>query len=51
GTPVNRSNGDKVGLVAQRIRTRGYEPQCLGLESLLAHNQPEGEVRFPLGVE
>ncbi|GMN25874.1 hypothetical protein TIFTF001_045999, partial [Ficus carica] len=26
GTPGNRSSGDGVGPVAQRIRARGYEP-------------------------
>ncbi|GFQ00193.1 hypothetical protein PHJA_002163300 [Phtheirospermum japonicum] len=28
GTPGNRSSGDGVGPVAQRIRARGYEPRC-----------------------
>ncbi|CAA0806011.1 Unknown protein [Striga hermonthica] len=28
GTPGNRSSGDGVGLVAQRIRARGYKPRC-----------------------
>jgi hypothetical protein len=51
GTPANRSSGDVVGPVAQRIRARGYEPRCRGFESLLAHNRPKGEVPFPLGVE
>ena len=51
GTPGNRSAGDEVGPVAQRIRARGYEPRCRGFESLLAHNRPKGEVPFPLGVE
>ncbi|KAL3648437.1 hypothetical protein CASFOL_007861 [Castilleja foliolosa] len=27
GTPGNRSSGDGVGPVAQRIRARGYEPR------------------------
>ncbi|KAL3502593.1 hypothetical protein ACH5RR_037042, partial [Cinchona calisaya] len=26
----NRSDGDEVGPVAQRIRAHGYEPQCRG---------------------
>lgn len=30
-TPANRFSGDGVGLVAQRIRTRGYEPRCLAI--------------------
>ncbi|KAF1876815.1 hypothetical protein Lal_00033127 [Lupinus albus] len=30
GTPGNRSSGDWVGPVAQRIRARGYEPRCRG---------------------
>ncbi|GFQ08764.1 hypothetical protein PHJA_003020400 [Phtheirospermum japonicum] len=30
GTPGNRSSGDGVGPVAQRIRARGYEPRCRG---------------------
>ncbi|PHU15527.1 hypothetical protein BC332_16732 [Capsicum chinense] len=50
GTPRNRSSGDRVGPVAQRIRARSYEPQCRGFESLLAHNRPKREVPFPLGV-
>ncbi|MFQ6668228.1 hypothetical protein Gotur_033961 [Gossypium turneri] len=50
GTLGNKSNGDDVGLVAQRIRARGYEPQCQRFESLLAHNWPERERPFPLGV-
>ena len=37
GTTGNRSSGDGVGPVAQRIRARGYEPRCRGFESLLAH--------------
>ncbi|GJU20956.1 ribosomal protein L2 [Tanacetum coccineum] len=41
GTPGNRSSGDGVGPVAQRIRARGYEPRCRGFESLLAHNRPK----------
>ncbi|GJW12040.1 probable 26S proteasome non-ATPase regulatory subunit 3 [Tanacetum coccineum] len=41
GTPENRSSGDGVGPVAQRIRARGYEPRCRGFESLLAHNRPK----------
>lgn len=41
GTPGNRSSGDEVGPVAQRIRARGYEPRCRGFESLLAHNRPK----------
>ncbi|GKE19147.1 hypothetical protein Tco_1426724, partial [Tanacetum coccineum] len=41
GTPGNRSSGDGVGLVAQRIRARGYEPRCRGFESILAHNRPK----------
>ncbi|KAH0640780.1 hypothetical protein KY285_037366 [Solanum tuberosum] len=49
GTPRNRSSGDGVGPVAQRIRARGYEPRCRGFESLLAHNRPKREVPFPLG--
>ncbi|XLT22730.1 hypothetical protein HN873_054022 [Arachis hypogaea] len=44
GTPENRSSGDGMGPVAQRIRARGYEPRCLGFESLLAHNRPK---RYP----
>ncbi|KAL3510108.1 hypothetical protein ACH5RR_029509, partial [Cinchona calisaya] len=43
GTPGNRSGGDEVGPVAQRIRARGYEPRCRRFESLLAHNRPKGE--------
>ncbi|CAA7013171.1 unnamed protein product [Microthlaspi erraticum] len=31
GTPGNTSSGDGVGLVAQRIRARGYEPRCRGI--------------------
>ena len=38
GTPRNKSSGDRVGPVAQRIRARGYEPQCQGFESLFTHN-------------
>ncbi|KAF1855287.1 hypothetical protein Lal_00044989 [Lupinus albus] len=49
GTPGNRSSGDWVGPVAQRIRARGYEPRCRGFESLLAHNRPKREFPFPLG--
>ncbi|MBA0731703.1 hypothetical protein Golax_023357 [Gossypium laxum] len=49
GTPGNRSNGDEVGPIAQRIRARGYEPRCREFESLLAHNWPKRE-GFPLGV-
>ena len=48
-TPGNRSSGDGVGPVAQRIRARGYEPRCRGFESLLAHNLPFWEGPFPLG--
>lgn len=36
-----------MGLVAQRIRARGYEPRCRGFESLLAHNLPKREGPFP----
>ena len=43
GYPRNRSSGDGVGPVAQRIRARGYEPRCRGFESLLAHNRPKRE--------
>ncbi|KAG6467711.1 hypothetical protein ZIOFF_074453 (mitochondrion) [Zingiber officinale] len=50
GTPGNRSSGDGVGPVAQRIRARGYEPRSRGFESLLAHNLPFLEGPFPLGV-
>ncbi|KAF4349368.1 hypothetical protein G4B88_007858 [Cannabis sativa] len=50
GTPGNRSSGDGVGPVAQRIRARGYEPRCRGFESLLAHNWPKREGPFPLGA-
>ena len=46
GTPGNRSSGDGVGPVAQRIRARGYEPRCRGFESLLAHNRPKREGPF-----
>ncbi|KAG6467076.1 hypothetical protein ZIOFF_075122 [Zingiber officinale] len=49
GTPGNRSSGDGVGPVAQRIRARGYEPRSRGFESLLAHNLPFLEGPFPLG--
>ena len=35
-----------MGPVAQRIRARGYEPQCRGLESLLAHKRPP-ELKIP----
>ena len=49
GTPGNRSSGDGVGPVAQRIRARGYEPRCRGFESLLAHNRPKREGPFPPG--
>ncbi|KAC9709419.1 hypothetical protein E3N88_45355 [Mikania micrantha] len=49
GTSGNISSGDAVGPVAQRIRARGYEPQCRGFESLLAHNRPKREGHFPLG--
>lgn len=38
-----------MGLVAQRIRARGYEPRCRGFESLLAHNRPKREGPFPPG--
>ncbi|KAL4387689.1 hypothetical protein GQ457_09G015510 [Hibiscus cannabinus] len=31
GTPGNRSSGDEVGPVAQRIRACGYEPRCRGV--------------------
>ncbi|MFQ6643046.1 hypothetical protein Gotur_018769 [Gossypium turneri] len=51
GTPGNRSSGDEVGPVTQRIRVRGYEPRCRGFESLLAHNRPKREGPFPLGEE
>ncbi|KAK8925870.1 hypothetical protein KSP39_PZI018468 [Platanthera zijinensis] len=44
-TPWNKSSGDGVGPVAQRIRALGYEPRCRGFESLLAHNRPKREVR------
>ncbi|MBA0722392.1 hypothetical protein Golax_003073, partial [Gossypium laxum] len=44
----NRSSGDEVGLVAQRIRARGYKPWCQGFESILAHNRPKREEPFPL---
>lgn len=47
GTPGNGSGGDGVGLVAQRIRARGYEPRCRGFESLLAHNRSKREGPFP----
>ncbi|MBA0731266.1 hypothetical protein Golax_022730 [Gossypium laxum] len=50
GTIGNRSNGDEVGPVAQKIRARGYELRCWGFESLLAHNRPKREGPFPLGV-
>ncbi|KAL7592001.1 hypothetical protein Lser_V15G34650 [Lactuca serriola] len=49
GTPGNRSSGDGVGPVAQRIRARGYEPRCRGFESLLAHNRPKRGRAFPSG--
>ncbi|KAG2241184.1 hypothetical protein Bca4012_052315 [Brassica carinata] len=45
----DRSSGDGVGLVAQRIRARGYEPRCRGFESLLAHNRSKREGPFPPG--
>ncbi|KAG8473084.1 hypothetical protein CXB51_034981 [Gossypium anomalum] len=51
GTPRNRSSGDEVGPIAQRIKARGYEPRCRGFESLLVHNRPKREGPFPLGVE
>ncbi|GJR25160.1 hypothetical protein Tco_0973687 [Tanacetum coccineum] len=41
GSPRNRSSGDGVGPVAQRIRARGYEPRCRGVESILTHNRPK----------
>ncbi|MBA0820727.1 hypothetical protein Gohar_003685, partial [Gossypium harknessii] len=50
GTLGNRSNGDDMGLIAQRIRARGYEPRCRDFKSLLAHNRPKREGPFPLGV-
>ncbi|GFP93275.1 hypothetical protein PHJA_001471900, partial [Phtheirospermum japonicum] len=50
GTPGNRSSGDGVGPVAQRIRARGYGPRCRGFESLLTHNRPKRELPFPLGI-
>jgi hypothetical protein len=50
GSPMNKSSGNGVGPVAQMIRARGFEPQCQGFESLLAHNRPKREVSFPLGV-
>ncbi|MBA0707337.1 hypothetical protein Golax_019387 [Gossypium laxum] len=50
GTPGNRSIGNEVGPIAQRIRTRGYKPWCWGFESLIAHNWPKRERSFPLGV-
>ncbi|MBA0672835.1 hypothetical protein Goklo_000022 [Gossypium klotzschianum] len=50
GTPRNRSNGDEVGPIAQRIRACGYEPRCREFESLLTHNRPKREGPFPLGV-
>ncbi|MBA0590279.1 hypothetical protein Gorai_018992, partial [Gossypium raimondii] len=28
GTPGNRTSGDEVWPVAQRIRARGYKPRC-----------------------
>ncbi|MFQ6623789.1 hypothetical protein Gotur_003630 [Gossypium turneri] len=49
GTPGNRSSGDEVGPIAQRIRTRGYKPWCQGFKSLIAHNRPKRERYFPLG--
>ncbi|KAL2230696.1 UNVERIFIED_CONTAM: hypothetical protein Sindi_1664000, partial [Sesamum indicum] len=48
GTPGNRSSGDGVGPVAQRIRARGYEPPVSGFESLLATTGPKGST-FPSG--
>ncbi|KAL8247723.1 hypothetical protein R6Q59_008939 [Mikania micrantha] len=51
GTSGNRSSGDAVGPVVQRIRARGYEPRCRGFESLLAHNRPKREGPFPLGPQ
>ncbi|KAL7234693.1 hypothetical protein ACSBR1_018192 [Camellia fascicularis] len=50
GTSGNRSSRDGVGPVARRIRARGYEPQCRGFESLLAHNRPKRKGPFPLGI-
>ncbi|MBA0613618.1 hypothetical protein Godav_014013 [Gossypium davidsonii] len=50
GTLGNRSNGDEVGPIAQRIRACGYEPRCCGFEFLLVHNRPKREGPFPLGV-
>lgn len=47
-TPGNRSSGDGVGPVAQRIRARGYEPRCRGFESLLAQPFQKGRT-FPSG--
>ncbi|TYI77149.1 hypothetical protein E1A91_D06G126600v1, partial [Gossypium mustelinum] len=50
GTLGNKSNGDDMRLVAERIRARGYEPQCQRFGSLLSYNWPERERPFPLGV-
>ncbi|KAL8250177.1 hypothetical protein R6Q59_033870 [Mikania micrantha] len=44
----NRSNGDTVRLVAQRIIACGYKPRCRDFESLLAHNRPKREGPFSL---
>ena len=49
GTPKNKSSGDRVGPVPQRIKARGYEPQCQGFESLFPHDRPKREGLLPLG--
>ncbi|KAM3236633.1 hypothetical protein P3L10_016670 [Capsicum annuum] len=41
----NRSSGDKMWIVAQRIKERGSKPRCQGFESLLAHNRPKRDTR------
>ncbi|KAI3812542.1 hypothetical protein L1987_17252 [Smallanthus sonchifolius] len=48
GTSGNRSSGAALGPATQRIRARGYEQQCRGSESLLAHNWPKRKGPFPL---
>ncbi|KAJ8449236.1 hypothetical protein Cgig2_021700 [Carnegiea gigantea] len=34
---------EALGLVAQRIRVRDYEPRCRGFDSILAHSRPRRE--------
>ncbi|GKA20781.1 ATP synthase CF1 alpha subunit [Tanacetum coccineum] len=51
GTPENRSSGDGVGPIAQKIRARGYEPRCQGVGSAVqikAMKQVAGKIKLKL---